>query len=150
MKSIDTFSHHPQQPISKALVPAYEKKQKCVCVKGKKTCLKISRHLSLLKFWALTLAVSLKLGKISLLNTDLTHTEICTQTHFFLSVHEVLVQGNLQRSIPISQAQDKGGSAIEGTEIRMSHCVLLACSEVTCKIGVSELGSCGDKEGGRR
>lgn len=122
----------------------------CLCVKGMKTCLETSRHLSLLKFWALTLAVSLKLEEISLLNTDLTHTETCTQTHFFLSAGEVLVQGNLQKNIPISQARDKGGSAIEGMEIRISHCQLLTSSEITRKIEVLDLGSRGDKEGERR
>lgn len=69
--------------------------------------------MSVLEFWALRLATSLKLGEI-LLNTDLTHREAYTQTHFLLSAVEVLVQENLQRNIPISQAQDKVGSAIEG------------------------------------
>lgn len=69
--------------------------------------------MSVLEFWALRLATSLKLGEI-LLNTDLTHREAYTQTHFLLSAVEVLVQENLQRNIPISQAQDKVGSEIEG------------------------------------
>lgn len=70
--------------------------------------------MSVLEFWALRLATSLKLGEMLLLNTDLTHREAYTQTHFLLSAVEVLVQENLQRNIPISQAQDKVGSAIEG------------------------------------
>lgn len=70
--------------------------------------------MSVLEFWALRLATSLKLGEKLSLNTDLTHREAYTQTHFLLSAVEVLVQENLQRNIPISQAQDKVGSAIEG------------------------------------
>lgn len=70
--------------------------------------------MSVLEFWALRLATSLKLGEMLLINTDLTHREAYTQTHFLLSAVEVLVQENLQGNIPISQAQDKVGSAIEG------------------------------------
>lgn len=70
--------------------------------------------MSVLEFWALRLATSLKLGETLLINTDLTHREAYTQTHFLLSAVEVLVQENLQRNIPMSQAQDKVGSAIEG------------------------------------
>lgn len=65
--------------------------------------------------------MSLKLGEMLLLNSDLTHSEAHTQTPFSLSAVEVLVQEKLQRDIPISQAQDKGGSAIEGMLIRIFH-----------------------------
>lgn len=58
--------------------------------------------------------MSLNLGEMLFLNTDLTCSEAYTQTHFLLSAVEVPVQEKLQRNIPISQAQDKGGSEIEG------------------------------------